>query len=96
MRLRAFVAGAKRGIVPPGLDEAECTVWASSDDASIVIVLPVVFPEAHRTHLETTTLTQRQMMATRAGEPLPRDRTLHHGVVVELPAVAVEPTPTAG
>jgi hypothetical protein len=67
--------------------KAQPAVGAASNSASIVVVLPVVLPEAHRTDLEVTALAERQeatagtRVRTVLGLPLDVDeRSDHHGI----------------
>ena len=54
------VTGSQGMEVPTCLCEAQQTVRSASNPVGIVVVLPVVLPEAHGTDLEVATLIKRQ------------------------------------
>ncbi len=52
--------------IVPSLRERQRTIGAAANLAGVVIILLIVFPEAHRGNLIATALMQRPAMATRA------------------------------
>lgn len=60
----SLVSGSHGTEVPAGLREAESAVRTAANPVSIMVVLPVVFPEAHGTDLVVGTLLSRQEAAT--------------------------------
>lgn len=96
MFLRALIACTEGSVVPSRLVQAERTVRPASDERGVMIVLPVVLPEANRTDLEPATLVESEVAATRTCESPSRFRRSHDRTLVELPTVVVEPTPTSG
>jgi hypothetical protein len=84
----SLVASTHRVEIPSCFREAQPAVGAASNSFRIVVVLPVVFPEAHRTDLEVAALTERQEAAagtgvrTVIGLPLDiEERGVHHGIL---------------
>ncbi len=65
------------GIVSPGLGEAEPTVGATTALVGVMVVLSVVFPEAHGADLEVATSLKRQVPATRTCVRLASRRPIH-------------------
>jgi hypothetical protein len=71
------VAGAVGGEVPACLGEAQTTVRTTAALIGIVVVLAVVFPEAHRADLEVAPLFKRQVTATRTAVRLTACKPAH-------------------
>ena len=91
MLLCSFITRAKRHIVSSRLFEAKCTIRTASDDSGIMIVLPVVFPEANWADLEAASFAESEETTAWALQSSSGFRTLDHRVLVELTAVLVEP-----
>ncbi|MDQ0908810.1 hypothetical protein QFZ22_004795 [Streptomyces canus] len=97
----SLVASAQSVEVPSCFRKAQPAVGPASHSVSIVIVLPVILPKAHRTDLEVAALTERQEAAAgtwvRAILRLTLDidqRSDHPGMLPDI-AAAREPISTS-
>ena len=82
-----FIASSELTVVRASLGEAEYTVRPASNNLGIVVILPVVFPEAHRADFESSSLAQRLAEAAGATKRQPGRLT------IEPRRVFVEPRP---
>jgi hypothetical protein len=98
----SLVASTQSAEVPSCFRKAQPAVGPASHSVSIVIVLPVILPKAHRTDLEVAALTERQKAAARTGVrailSLPLDvdeRSDHHPGMLPDIAATREPIMTS-
>jgi hypothetical protein len=75
---KPFCTSPELAVVGPRLGEAEPSVWAASDNVSVVIILAVIFPEAYLAnlkspacleHLAATARAARRELSRRSIEP---------------------------
>jgi hypothetical protein len=63
----SLIARPVLGEVPACIEQAEIPVRAAAHSVRVVIVLPIVFPEAHRAELVVSPRFQRQVPAAWTG-----------------------------
>ena len=71
MRQRATLASAKVLEVCPRRLEAERSVWSTADHRSVMVVLPIIFPETDRTDFKATSSAQCPVTTAWARVALP-------------------------
>ncbi len=95
MHLRTLIASTKGEVVSSLVLQAEGAIRPAASNRSVMVVLPVVLPEAHRTDLEVATPGESSVATARARETPSRLGITDDRILVQLPAVVIEPAPTS-
>jgi len=80
-----FIACPELTVVRASLGEVQHTVRAASNNLGIVIILPVVFPEADRADFESASRAQRLAEAAGATKRQPGRLSIEPGHIVLEP-----------